>query len=129
MCTAGELVWIGAGGIGTKDGRVRLVFRSDTALLSAALSSIDAEAAPGDPHHVAIRERLRDRGASFWTDLLAAVAAADLPYDDATVLDALWDLVWPVRSRTTRSPRSGPRSCRRPSVRHRGAPVLEGCDR
>lgn len=94
MCTAGDLVWVGAGGIGTKDGRIRLVFRSDTALLAAALGSIDVEQAPSDPHHVVLRERLRDRGASFWTDLLAAVAAADLPYDESTVLDALWDLVW-----------------------------------
>ena len=41
-----------------------------------------------------IREHLAARGASFWADLLAALAARDLPYDEATVLDALWDLVW-----------------------------------
>ena len=140
MCTAGELVWIGAGGIGTKDGRVRLVFRSDTALLSAALSSIDAEAAPGDPHHVAIRERLRDRGASFWTDLLAAVAAADLPYDDATVLDALWDLVWagevtndsfaPLRAKVvSTSKRSSPRRTRSRGLRSMSAAPPAGAGR
>jgi len=140
MCTAGELVWVGAGGIGTKDGRVRLVFRSDTALLSAALSSIDAEAAPGDPHHVAIRERLRDRGASFWTDLLAAVAAADLPYDDATVLDALWDLVWagevtndsfaPLRAKVvSTSKRSSPRRTRSRGLRSMSAAPPAGAGR
>jgi len=73
---------------------LRLIFRSDSALLAAAVGSLDAETAPNDPHHQALRGRLTDRGASFWTELLAAVAAADLPYDEPTVLAALWDLVW-----------------------------------
>jgi ATP-dependent Lhr-like helicase len=41
-----------------------------------------------------LRVHLTERGASFWGDLVGAVAAADLPYDDETVLAALWDLVW-----------------------------------
>ena len=94
MCTSGELVWVGAGSIGTTDGRLRLLFRSDAALLGAAVAGHDPETRPSDPHHVALREHLATRGASFWADLTAAVAAAGLPYDDATVLNALWDLVW-----------------------------------
>jgi ATP-dependent Lhr-like helicase len=37
---------------------------------------------------------LRERGASFWPDLVATAHAADLPYDDDSVLESLWDLVW-----------------------------------
>ncbi len=44
--------------------------------------------------HQALRGQLEDRGASFWPELVAAVAAAGEPYDDAGVLGALWDLVW-----------------------------------
>src|SRR5690606_9361587 len=39
-------------------------------------------------------EQLRSRGASFWADLVGAAQAAGQPYDDTTVLTALWDLVW-----------------------------------
>ncbi len=93
LCTSGEVVWLGAGSVGAHDGRVRLVFRDQVGALVPP---------PADPattgldqgHHAVLREHLMDRGASFWADLVAAVAAAQLPYDDATVLTALWDLVW-----------------------------------
>ena len=93
LCSTGELVWLGAGSVGAHDGRVRLVFRDQVAALVTP---------PGDPvdtgldqaHHDVLRTHLVERGASFWSDLVAAVAAAQLPYDDTTVLTALWDLVW-----------------------------------
>ena len=88
LCTSGEVVWVGAGGLGATDGRVRLVFRDQAGLLVPA-----AEGCEGALHD-ALRERLRDRGASFWGDLVAAAQAASLPYDTETVLAALWDLVW-----------------------------------
>ena len=44
--------------------------------------------------HQVLRAHLAARGASFWSDLVAAVAGADEPADDSAVLDALWDLVW-----------------------------------
>ena len=98
LCTTGELVWIGAGAIGSRDGRVRLMFRDDAGLLGAVAAAHDrlaeSDARPMDPHHEVIRSRLRDRGASFWADIVAAVATAELPYDEPTVLAALWDLVW-----------------------------------
>jgi len=90
LCTSGEVVWIGAGAVGSNDGRIQLMFRDQAALLS----SVPADQPPDDPTHLALRRHLADRGASFWPDLIRAVAAAELPYDDDTVLTALWDLVW-----------------------------------
>ena len=88
LCTSGEVVWVGAGPLGSADGRVRLAFRDQAAVLMPA-----AEPAEGAVHD-ALRGRLRERGASFWPELVAAAQAASLPYDTETVLAALWDLVW-----------------------------------
>jgi ATP-dependent Lhr-like helicase len=92
LCTAGELVWVGAGAIGANDGRVRLVFRDQAGLLVPAAS--EADELPDGPVHRALLDRLEARGASFWGDLVQAVHDVDQPYDDATVLAALWDLAW-----------------------------------
>ena len=110
LCTSGEVVWVGAGALGASDGRVRLVFRDQAALLVPA-----AEPCEGAVHD-ALRNRLRDRGASFWPDLVAAAQVASLPYDTESVLAALWDLAWagevtndslaPLRARIARQPRS-----------------------
>jgi ATP-dependent Lhr-like helicase len=93
LCSAGEVVWVGAGGLGRNDGRLRLLFRDQAALLIPTPAPAAVEP-PDGPVHDAIRGRLRDRGASFWPDVVAAVQAAGMPYDDNTVLAALWDLVW-----------------------------------
>ncbi len=90
LMTSGEVVWVGAGGIGAKDGRIRLAFRDQLGLLV----SPDPEP-PDEPIHDAIRARLASMGASFWHDVVAAVADADgVPPSDKAVLAALWDLVW-----------------------------------
>ena len=118
LCTSGEVVWVGAGALGATDGRVRLLFRDQAALLVPAAEPCE------DALHDALRNRLRDRGASFWDDLVAAAQAASLPYDTETVLAALWDLVWsgevtndslaPLRARMAGQPRS---RARRPPSR------------
>ena len=119
LCTSGEVVWIGAGALGATDGRVRLLFRDQAALL------VPASAPPVDGAlHDALRSGLHQRGASFWPDLVAAAQAASLPYDTESVLAALWDLVWggevtndslaPLRARIARRPRG---QSRRPSPR------------
>lgn len=90
LCTSGDLVWVGAGGIGANDGRVRLAFRSDAPLLIPS----PGEIRPSDPHHELLRSHLAARGACFWNELVGAVAAAGLAYGDEEVLSALWDLVW-----------------------------------
>ncbi|MGB3412336.1 MAG: DEAD/DEAH box helicase [Microthrixaceae bacterium] len=118
LCSSGELLWVGAGAVGSRDGRIRLVFRdqlaavlgrpgsSDERLPNRArvsepkaeeLQSVGAgvdEPEFNEPHHRAIRDHLRARGASFWADIVASLAAASLPYDEPTVLASLWDLVW-----------------------------------
>jgi ATP-dependent helicase Lhr and Lhr-like helicase len=157
LCTSGEVVWVGAGPLGPSDGRVRLLFRDQAALLvppaaaeAARRSMVDDEPSPdpSNPHqptpdettpvppvvggavvdaalHRVLRRHLRGHGASFWSDLVAAVALADEPADDAAVLDALWDLVWagevtndaiaPLRAV------AAPRSARRGSGGSRGS--------
>ena len=90
LATAGEVVWVGAGSLGATDGRVRLLFRDQVGLLLPPTT----DEPPASPHHEALRAHLEARGASFWPELVAAVQSANLDYDDTTVLDALWDLVW-----------------------------------
>jgi ATP-dependent Lhr-like helicase len=92
LCTAGELVWVGAGSVGANDGRVRLVFRDRAALLVPGVD--EAVDQPDGPVHVALLDWLGQRGASFWAELVQAVQQTGQPYDDPTVLAALWDLVW-----------------------------------
>ncbi|CAN5750628.1 hypothetical protein BH24ACT4_BH24ACT4_18030 [soil metagenome] len=91
LAASGDLVWVGAGAIGSGDGRVRLVFRDELGLL---VPEPDGEVAPAGPVHDALRDHLAVRGASFWPDLQRAVADADQEWDDASLLAALWDLVW-----------------------------------
>ncbi len=93
LCVGGDLVWLGAGSIGSNDGRMRLVFRDHVAALVNPPPPVE-ESGLGDGHHAVLRAQLLERGASFWADLISAVAAAGLPYDEETVLAALWDLVW-----------------------------------
>jgi ATP-dependent Lhr-like helicase len=87
LCSAGEVVWLGAGAIGSSDGRVRLYFRDQLALLAGALDKLER---PGGPLHDALRAQLATRGACFWSDLREARADTT----DAELLVALWDLVW-----------------------------------
>ena len=89
LCTAGEVVWVGAGALGATDGRVRLVYRDRLGLLVPT-----ADEPPDGPVHAALLAHLDQRGASFWPDLVAASAEHEVPYDEPTVLAALWDLVW-----------------------------------
>ncbi|HUW03346.1 MAG TPA: DEAD/DEAH box helicase [Acidimicrobiales bacterium] len=89
LCSTGEIVWIGAGSLGARDGRVRLVFRDQAPLLVPSPDEV-----PEGDVQSAILDHLTARGASFWTDVLGAVHGAGHDYDDEAVLAALWDLVW-----------------------------------
>ena len=87
LCTAGELVWVGAGALGSNDGRIRLFYPDQLALL------VDSWERPDPPEgdlHDRLRAHLAQRGASFWTPLRSAAPEAT----EAEVLGALWDLVW-----------------------------------
>ncbi len=102
----GALVWIGAGALGDRDGRVALYRRERAALLA------DPPLAPDTLSPLArhLLEQLDTRGALFFGELLATSGGASAK--DA--LDALFDLVWaglatndtfaPLRSLGARAP-------------------------
>ena len=87
MCATGEVVWVGAGALGSSDGRIRLFFADQLALLAPA---IEFPEPPQGDVHTALRLSLEQRGALFFSQLRAAAPQAT----DAEVLAALWDLVW-----------------------------------
>jgi ATP-dependent Lhr-like helicase len=128
LCAAGEILWVGAGGLGGNDGRVALYFRDRLRLLVPG----PPEDAPQGPIHDQLRRQLAERGASFWPDLVAAAGTAD----ERVVLRALWDLVWagevtndtfaPLRSYLsgrTRPPKPKPRPG---ALRRAGPPAGAG---
>jgi ATP-dependent helicase Lhr and Lhr-like helicase len=87
LCTSGEVVWVGAGAIGSRDGRVRLCFVDQLPMLAAGWEQPDP---PDGALHDAIRAVLAAHGASFWGQLRAAAPGST----DTELLAALWDLVW-----------------------------------
>jgi len=87
LCAAGELVWVGAGAIARRSGRVALYFRDDAPAIGPPAASAKLEA-PAEPEHELIRARLR-AGPCFFGDLAAAL---DAPLE--ALQEALWDLVW-----------------------------------
>ena len=84
LCAAGEVVWVGAGPLGDRDGRLALYLADDLPLLRASV----ADGPEGDVHD-RLREQL-GRGASFFAELHEAAGGGLV----RPVLDALWDLVW-----------------------------------
>ena len=89
LFTSGTVVWQGAGGLGSNDGKIVLAFRGEARLvLPQAL-----EYAVGDIAS-ALREHLGMVGASFWNDLVRAAHVGGHSYTDSEVLGALWNLVW-----------------------------------
>jgi ATP-dependent Lhr-like helicase len=86
LLASGDVVWLGRGPIGPKDGRVALYLREQVPLLAWPSS----EEVPQGSAHSAIRTLLENRGASFFRDLYTATGGGS-PDD---TLDALWDLVW-----------------------------------
>lgn len=89
---SGAVLWVGAGSLPPRDGRIRLLPAEEAGLL---LSTDERDRpvadAPGSDPFVQghIREHLRQRGATFFSQIVAGVGG--FPPD---VLAALWDLVW-----------------------------------
>ncbi len=81
---SGALVWVGAGPLGARDGKVRLYRRANLALLHTP-----QDPPPLSPVHEAILEHLGTAGASFMVDLSMAV---DAPQSELRA--CLFDLVW-----------------------------------
>jgi ATP-dependent Lhr-like helicase len=102
----GQVVWIGHGAIGERDGRVAL-YRRDRV---ATLFDLPTEAPVLTPAHEAILQHLRDRGASFFNEIAQSLdtTSGEAPFS------ALWDLVWlglvtndtfaPLRALATKAP-------------------------
>ena len=87
LCASGELVWVGAGALGKRSGKVALLFREDARFVGPP--PVKGER-PSEPIHDLVRERL-GAGAAFWSDLLADLVDAPEPAD---LQEVLWDLVW-----------------------------------
>ncbi|MEX2048783.1 MAG: DEAD/DEAH box helicase [Gemmatimonadota bacterium] len=86
LVAGGDVAWVGTGPLGTDDGRVTLVYRSD----AAALLPDPPDEPPLGEVHDALRHHLAASGASFWPELVTAAGTAD----ERLLLAALWDLVW-----------------------------------
>ncbi len=108
LCTAGEIVWAGAGALPSGDGWLRLV-PSDAAPL---LLPPPDEALTLTPLHDAVLEALSDGAALFFRGLSDRAGSSD----DTVLVEVLWDLVWsghltndtltPLRARTAGSGRA-----------------------
>jgi ATP-dependent Lhr-like helicase len=83
----GQVVWLGRGALGAKDGRIALYLREHAPLLIDP--PIEAEVGP---LHQTLLRHLRERGASFLTELQQAAGEGS-----KDVAAALWDLVWAGR--------------------------------
>jgi len=85
LSAAGEVVWVGLGALGDRDGRIALFLADDLPLLLPARTG----PAEGDVAQ-AIREHLARHGASFFGELLEAAGGGTA----RPAQDALWDLAW-----------------------------------
>ena len=128
----GELVWVGRGSLGERDGRVALYRRDRIALLVSGAELPEETTAL----HRTLVDALGRQGAMFFHDLVAAAEGSE----DRAVFEALWDLVWwglvtndtfaPLRALSNRRPasrpggggRRRPRGLRRPPRMGRNAP-------
>ncbi|HEX4018684.1 MAG TPA: ATP-dependent helicase [Frankiaceae bacterium] len=90
LCASGEVVWAGAGSLPGNDGWVRLVpAEAATLLLPPALETLTL-----GPPHDAILAALDGGQALFFRALADTAWGGSEPADDATLVAALWDLVW-----------------------------------
>jgi ATP-dependent Lhr-like helicase len=87
LCASGELVWVGAGALGRRGGRVAVYFRDDAASIGPPPGAGRGER-PSEPDHELVRARLA-AGPCFFSDLIAEIDAPP-----AALAQAVWDLVW-----------------------------------
>jgi ATP-dependent Lhr-like helicase len=85
LCAAGEVVWVGLGALGDRDGRVTLFLADDLPLLLPPRPE-----PPAGEAHDRIRGHLARHGASFFGEIRDATGDGLA----RPVLDALWDLAW-----------------------------------
>ncbi|HSP00382.1 MAG TPA: DEAD/DEAH box helicase, partial [Thioalkalivibrio sp.] len=113
----GQVVWLGVGAQGPRDGRVALYRRERAPLLLTP-----PETVPDEPLHRTLLEHLTRQGACFYLDLQGAVQHAHPEANGEDFRAALWDLVWagaistdtfaPLRALARGPARSASRSAR-----------------
>ncbi|MGD9934572.1 MAG: DEAD/DEAH box helicase, partial [Dehalococcoidia bacterium] len=81
---SGEVGWVGHGSLGRDDGRVAIYRRENLPHAGGRTASL-----PNEQDATVVLECLRQRGASFFVDI---VRDTGLPHREA--LAALWELVW-----------------------------------
>lgn len=114
LTATGQWVWIGAGALGGKDGKVMLYRRDRVTELRTPPSPYDAPS----PTHTAILDLLTAKGASFLFEIRSGMKGVA----STETVSALWDLVWaglvtndtlqPLRSLGTAKAKRRPRSRR-----------------
>jgi len=125
LCASGEVVWAGAGALGSDDGWVGLYLAEGAPLLLPEPLPVELS-----PLAVQVRDALAGQGAMFFRQLSDAVGAGN----DSELLLAVWELVWagqvtndtlaPLRALVTGGSRPATRR-RTPSRRYgrRGVPT------
>ncbi len=86
MLADGDLVWVGAGPLGSRDGKLKLFPREKLSLLWPG----PGEELESSPTATQILDFLANGGASFFRDIYQGTAGGD----PEETLAALWDLVW-----------------------------------
>ncbi|HZO08448.1 MAG TPA: helicase-related protein, partial [Myxococcota bacterium] len=87
LLAAGEVVWVGQGSLGERDGRLALFLADAVAYLLQPRPELEP---PTGGLHGTIREHLAAHGASFFGEIHAAAGGGLAE----PVVEALWDLTW-----------------------------------
>jgi ATP-dependent Lhr-like helicase len=113
LCASGEVVWVGAGPLGSDDGWVSLYAADQAPLLMPEPLPVELSSLAE-----AVREALAGQGAMFFRQLSDAVR----PTNDTELLLAIWELVWaglatndtmaPLRALLAGGPRPSTRTIR-----------------
>jgi ATP-dependent Lhr-like helicase len=90
LSASGEVVWIGRGALGPRDGRVAIYLRDHVAELADA----PEDEGPDGGLPAAVLGALEQRGASFLSEIERSVKAEQAPVSAEELRQALWDLAW-----------------------------------
>jgi ATP-dependent Lhr-like helicase len=105
LSASGQVLWIGRGALGPRDGRVAIYLRDHVAELADPPEETDAAggeagaaggraAAGADGPRAAVFRVLADRGASFLSEIERAVKAENDGVTADELRRTLWDLAW-----------------------------------
>ncbi|MEM1260882.1 MAG: DEAD/DEAH box helicase [Pseudomonadota bacterium] len=89
LAATGQIVWVGCGASGPRDGRVAVYLRHQVADLLRV-----ADYTPASELHAAVLAHLDERGASFLFEIEAAVQSVQPTIKARELTGVVWDLVW-----------------------------------